>query len=65
MWKSDDPKKWKRVTFSGDRVIKLELDSNQPKSVPAEIGKLTSLEVLTLGGNQLTELPVEIKRLNC
>ena len=42
------------VTFSGDapfRVIKLHLGGYQLTSLPAEIGQLTSLEVLALGGN--------------
>ena len=32
-------------------------------AVPAEIGQLTSLRVLQLGGNQLTSLPAEIGQL--
>ena len=32
-------------------------------SLPAEIGQLTSLEVLDLSGNQLTSLQAEIREL--
>jgi len=41
----------------------LNLSRNQLTSLPAEIGKLTLLEVLALGVNQLTSLPAEIWQL--
>ena len=41
----------------------LWLDVNQLTSVPAEIGQLTSLEVLNLSGNQLTSVPAAIREL--
>ena len=62
-WQSYYPKKWKGVTFSGDRVIKLDLNNYKLTSVPAEIGQLTSLTVLNLQGNQLTRVPAEIWQL--
>jgi leucine-rich repeat protein SHOC2 len=41
----------------------LNLTGNQLTSLPAEIGRLTSLKELCLGGNKLTSLPAEIGRL--
>ena len=41
----------------------MHLGGNQLTSVPAEIGQLTSLELLGLGGNQLTSVPAEIGQL--
>ena len=47
----------------GDRAAHVAagvgLLDNQLTSLPAEIGQLTSLKVLYLGGNQLTSLPAE------
>ena len=39
------------------------LPENQLTSLPAEIGQLTSLEVLELGDNELTSLPAAIREL--
>jgi leucine-rich repeat protein SHOC2 len=39
----------------------LNLDFNQLKSLPAEIGQLTSLTVLYLRYNQLTSVPAAIR----
>ena len=43
--------------------LTLHLGGYQLTSLPAEIGQLTSLEVLYLYGNQLTSLPAEIGQL--
>ena len=46
------------------RVVKLELMwMGLTGAVPVEIGQLTSLKVLYLGGNQLTSVPAEIWQL--
>ena len=50
----------------GDRELRrcrIWTYENQLTSVPAEIGQLTSLGVLTLKNNQLTSLPAEIGQL--
>ena len=45
-------------------VVELELeDVGLTDAVPAELGQLTSLEMLDLTGNQLTSLPAEIGQL--
>ena len=41
----------------------LHLRDNQLTSVPAEIGQLTSLVVLSLYNNQLTSVPAAVREL--
>jgi len=41
----------------------LDLDMNQLTSVPAELGTLTALKVLSLIGNKLTSVPAELGTL--
>jgi len=70
------PKDWKGVTMENGRVVKLELETSEASeeseeyegfglsgAVPAEIGQLTSLEVLNLCGNSLTSVPAVIGQL--
>ena len=51
-------------------IIQLDLGSNELTELPAEIGQLTNLQTLNLGGhrfgkdNKLTSLPSEIGQLN-
>ena len=46
------------------RVVQLELrEFGLTGAVPAEIGRLSALRKLFLGGNQLTSLPAEIGQL--
>jgi leucine-rich repeat protein SHOC2 len=40
------------------------LDQNQLTSVPAELGKLSSLSELYLSGNQLTSVPAALGNLS-
>jgi hypothetical protein len=42
----------------------LDLSDNQLPSVPAELGKLSALTKLGLGGNQLTSVPAELGNLS-
>ena len=44
-------------------VTNLRLENSQLTSLPSEIGALTGLKVLDLGGNRLTPLPSEIGAL--
>ena len=64
-WPEDEqPKEWEGVTIENGRVVELELeDFGLTGAVPAEIGQLTSLRELDLGGNQLTIFPAEIGQL--
>ena len=58
------PEHWYGVTMNRGRVVKLELMwMGLTGAVPVEIGQLTSLKVLYLGGNQLTSVPAEIWQL--
>ena len=46
------------------RVVELELeDIDLTGAVPAEVGALSALRELSLGGNQLTSVPAEIGQL--
>ena len=63
-WVDVGPEKWRGVTMENGRVVKLELtEAGLTGAVPAEIGRLTSLTVLDLGGNKLTSVPAEIGQL--
>jgi leucine-rich repeat protein SHOC2 len=64
-WPEDEqPEDWEGVEMENGRVVQLDLEQfGLTGAVPAEIGQLTSLEVLDLGGNQLTSLPAEIRQL--
>ena len=58
------PEEWLGVTIENGRVVKLELKAfGLTGAVPAEIGQLTLLKVLSLVDNQLTSLPAEIGQL--
>ena len=54
-WVNVGPEEWSGVTIENGRVVKLELrEVGLTGAMPAEIGQLTSLEMLYLGGNLLT-----------
>ena len=62
---SQAPEAWRGVTMVDGRVVELNFVS-YPKlllAVPAVIGQFTSLTVLNLGFNELTNLPAEIGQL--
>ena len=65
IWEVDRPvEQWRGVTMVDGRVVRLDLSEvSLSQVVPACIGRLTSLQVLNLGGNQLTSLPAEIGQL--
>ena len=65
-WLSNAPiGAWYEVTTDSDgRVTHLFLNNNQLTGIPAELGSLTSLEVLDLSTNQLTgKIPAELGNL--
>jgi leucine-rich repeat protein SHOC2 len=64
-WPEDEqPEDWEGVEMENGRVVKLDLEQfGLTGAVPTEVGQLASLEVLDLGGNQLTSLPAEIGQL--
>ena len=64
-WSEDEqPEDWDGVTMENGRVVKLWLEGfGVTGAVPAEIRRLSALEVLGLGNNQLTTVPAEIWRL--
>ena len=58
------PEGWVGVTMENGRVVELKLECfGLTGAVPAEIGRLSALRQLRLGGNQLTSLPAEIGQL--
>ena len=67
-WLSDSPlDEWYGVTTdSGGRVTELELSSNLLNGeIPAELGSLSNLQLLSLWGNQLSgEIPAELGNLS-
>jgi leucine-rich repeat protein SHOC2 len=58
------PEHWDGVTMENSRVVNLKFYAfGLTGAVPAEIGRLSALRVLNLGGNQLTSVPAEIGQL--
>ena len=58
------PEDWAGVTIENGRVVELVLqDFGLSGAVPAEVGRLSALRELNLGGNWLTSLPAEIGQL--
>ena len=64
-WPEDArPEHWEGVTMENGRVVELRLaDMVLGGAVPAEIGQLTSLKMLSFWNNQLTSVPAEIGQL--
>jgi len=64
-WPEDEePEHWEGVTMENSLVVALELEEfGLTGAVPAEVGRLSALESLHLGGNQLTSVPAEIGQL--
>ena len=64
-WPEDArPEHWEGVTMENGRVVKLRLaDMGLGGAVPAVIGQLTSLKMLSFWNNQLTSVPAEIGQL--
>ena len=65
LWLEDEhPEDWLGVTMENGRVVELYLEGfDLTGAVPAEIGRLSALRELNLGGNQLTSVPAEIGQL--
>ena len=64
-WPEDEPvEQWSGVTMDNGRVVVLKLQEfGLTGAVPAEVGRLSALRVLLLGGNELTSVPAEIGQL--
>ena len=62
---SQAPEEWGWVRMEDDRVVRLGVPTYPWPllAVPAVIGQFTSLTVLNLGFNELTNLPAEIGQL--
>ena len=55
------PEDWEEVWMENGRVVKLELEGfGLTGAVPAEIGRLSALRLLSLADNELTSVPAEI-----
>jgi len=55
------PEYWEGVTMENGRVVELELQAfGLTGAVPAEIGRLSALRLLSLADNELTSVPAEI-----
>ena len=58
------PEDWEGVTMENGRVVVLLLNEfGLTGAVPAEVGRLSALRVLSLADNELTSLPAEIRQL--
>jgi leucine-rich repeat protein SHOC2 len=62
------PEDWEGVEMENGRVVELVLGSGLEEfgltgAVPAEVGRLSALRVLSLADNELTSLPAEIGQL--
>jgi leucine-rich repeat protein SHOC2 len=64
-WPEDEqPEDWRGVGMENGRVVELVLQGfGLSGAVPAEVGRLSALRELNLGGNWLTSLPAEIGQL--
>ena len=64
-WPEDEqPEDWEGVTIENGRVVELELEEfGLTGAVPAEVGRLSALRVLSLADNELTSVPAEIGQL--
>ena len=65
IWEVDRPvEQWRGVTMLDGRVARLDLSGvSLSQVVPACIVRLTALQALDLGSNQLTSVPAEIGQL--
>lgn len=66
VWSSDvSENEWEGVTVKDGRVTKLALEGlDLHGKLPAEIGRLTALEVLQLNDNLLTNVPRDLAKLS-
>ena len=59
----ESPRSWKGVTWSDDRVQRLDLENIKLEVLPPQIGQLQALTELVLWGCPLKELPPQIGQL--
>ena len=58
------PGEWEGVTMENGRVVQLDMeDFDLTGALPAEVGRLSALRVLSVAGNELTSVPAEIGQL--
>ena len=64
-WPEDEqPEDWEGVTMEDGRVVQLDMeDFDLTGALPAEVGRLSALRVLSVAGNELTSVPAEIGQL--